>query len=317
MTLLGAAEVGLSLGVAVAVVSLPCVIYRVLFGSWGTWHPSSVRARVPFLMTALIVVFYGEFLACKVCGLPVAGILGGSVLAAYVAYYNGGPRRIRRVQALCRALLDRSTREASLASLERELTRWRARVTRSGFLPPSESAFATYARTALDVGQRLGAAGLSEEAVRMLEGIDESRLSLLSRAKRTHVLAVCRLRGGDRRAAREELSRIPRPVPDVDWEDAVASLDALLLALEGDPREAETRARLALERVRVPAVRASLQSALAHSLAAQGLRDDAEAILREMQETYGHEALARVVRHAGAASPIAETLQAASGTPYR
>jgi hypothetical protein len=151
----------------------------------------------------------------------------------------------------------------------------------------------------------------------VLEGVEETRLSPLSRAKRTYVLAVCRLRGGDRRAAREELSRIPRPVPDADWEDAVASLEALFLSLEGDLREAEARARRGLERVRVPAVRVSLQAALAHSLAAQGSREEAETILREMQKTHGNEALARVVRHAGAASPIAETLQAASGTPYR
>jgi hypothetical protein len=136
MTLLGAAELGLSLGVGLAVAGLPRVAYRVMLGSWGLSDLSAMRSRFRSGIAALIVVSCVEFLACKVFGLPFAGILGGSVLTAYAAHCSRAPRRIRRAQALCKALLDRSTREASFAPLERELARWRARVTRSGFLPP-------------------------------------------------------------------------------------------------------------------------------------------------------------------------------------
>jgi predicted Zn-dependent protease len=89
------------------------------------------------------------------------------------------------------------------------------------------------------------------------------------------------------------------------------------MVLEGNAKEAETRARPALERVKVSTVVAAWQAVLAHALVAQGARDEAVTILEEMKKSHGDAAIARVVRQNGPASPLAESMQADTGTPYR
>jgi hypothetical protein len=192
----------------------------------------------------------------------------------------------------------------------------RSHVVSLGF-EPRQRDYLGYVQGAVSASQKLKEAGLTAEAVRVLEELDESRLGALHKAMRSHVLAGCRFQSGDRDAARKELSRISRPVSDLVWEDAVASFEALIAVLDGDPREAEARARPALARAARPELRGAWQSVLAHALAAQGSREEAKELLREIRAALGPESLARIVRHQGAASPIAAMLQAESGAPYR
>ncbi len=303
MILPGPAELALSVAVAAAFVSVPKILFRVFLGLPVSAQPG----RITLLF---VYVFAIQLAVCGAYGLQTAGRVGGVLLAGAVAFYGVVADRGRRFNAKCRGLLRLETRDASLRWLSDELAR-RERKADAG------TAYARYARTADTVGVWLDAAGLTSAAVDTMQRVRAADLKPLARAQHVQQLVAFRIRCGDRETARQELATLTRPVPDALWEDAVAALEALLLVLEGDPNQGEARARPALERARQPAIRATWQAVLAHALAAQGARDEAVAILREMRSTHGAEVLSRVVRHRGAASAIAETLQVESETPYR
>jgi hypothetical protein len=164
---------------------------------------------------------------------------------------------------------------------------------------------------------QLSQVGLTPAAIAALEPVEPPRLDPLLRAQRAQAMAAFRIANGEREAARAELSRVPRPVADPNWESAIAAVDALLLALGGEPAEAEARARDAVARVTMPTVLAQWQVALAHALAAQGMRVEATEVLKKTRDVLGARALAVVVRHGGPASPLAAALQAETEAPYR
>jgi len=295
----------LALVVAVAVVSVPRLLYRLALGV--TWPMASFKG---WAAQTFLAVLLGEFIVCA-RGLAFGEEVGGLVVAAAVVYFGAGTLRARRLQAAFRGLLDPGKRDASLAFIERDLGRRRTRAERS------TARYQGYARTALVVGTTLEGAGLTSAAIHAIEQIDESLLPALMRAMRAQNLAALLIRNGEREAAHRVLTRVRRPVPDPDYEDAIAALEALLLVLEGDAEQGEARARPALERTKSPPVLATWQAVLAHALAAHGARDEATTVLEQMRASLGEIALTRVVRQRGPASPIAESLQAVTGVPYR
>jgi tetratricopeptide (TPR) repeat protein len=292
----------LSFVIAVLVVSVPRLLYRVVLGV--TWQMPSFRW---WAAQSLVAIFAVEFVVSGLYGLAFARKLGALLFLGTFVYFGTGTWRAWRLQGALKGLFEPGRRDASLAKMMVELERRRGKATRS------PGRYESYARTALFAGTTLDAVGLTSIAIGVIEKIEESRLSPSTRAMRAQNLGAFRIRSGDREGARTELARVPRPVPDPLYEEAIASLEVLLLALEGNPEEAELRARSALERSKSPPVLATWQSALAHALAAQGSRDEAMAILRQMHAA----ALGRVVRQHGAASTLAESLEAETDTPYR
>jgi hypothetical protein len=297
---------------------LPAVVLSVLIAvAFASVHPLmrwlmlGTKRETAWMRLALAAaVFFGvELLWCGAFGLVVGGILGGSCIVVAAGYVGAQAWGARRLTAWCKDLSQPGKREQSLACIEHDLDLRRRKAAQQ---PARYDAFT---RWVLFVAPKLDAAGLRSAAIRALEKVDESELGPLMRARRSQALAAFLIRNDDRARAKSELARVPRPVYDPPWEDAVASLDALIVALEGDAQEAERRARLALERRGTP--RYTWLAVLAHALAAQGLREEATAVLQQVRATHGNVGLAWVVRDRGAASAIAESLQAETGAPYR
>jgi hypothetical protein len=302
--MLAAAILALVVGIAVACV--PGAMYAVFLGAG--WRAPSYRS---WALRVLFATFCVELVVCGALGLTSAAWIGASVVVFTAGYFGTVVSKTRRLQAACKGLLDAGAREASLAHIELEVERRRRKGDRSS------GDYRSYARTALVLASTVDAAGLSPAAIRMLEDVDASRLDPLSRAMRAQNLAAFHLRSGGRDAARDVIASVRRPVSDPVFEDALAALEALLVALEGDPKDAEDRARAAVTRAAQPTVLQTWQAVLAHALAAQGSRDEAMVLLREMRKTHGEPALERVTRHQGPASPLAESLRAETGAPYR
>ena len=90
------------------------------------------------------------------------------------------------------------------------------------------------------------------------------------------------------------------------------------MALEGDADRAEAAARKGLANETEGQLRVTWGMAHAHALAAMGRRDEALAALRELRQKHAEmNVLERVARHAGPASPLAETLLIDNDAPYR
>jgi hypothetical protein len=131
-------------------------------------------------------------------------------------------------------------------------------------------------------------------------------------------MAVASIALRDRGRARQVLASVRRPVPAVMWERALAALEVLLEAIDGDAAAAETRAAAGLAAETVPAVRSAWRTARAHALAALHRREEALAELRELRAGEpDHRVLERVARQGGPASPLAESLLVDGGTAYR
>jgi hypothetical protein len=300
------AAASLALIVALAIAGAPRVVYGMLLGRG--WQVPAYRR---WAIRTGAVAFWVELVVSGVSGLTTAAWLGAAVLALVVAYFGRVAGKARRLQQACKGLLSPETRDSSLALLRSDLELRRSKGQRS------LAHYKSYARTAMVFANAIDAAGLSDEGIRVLVEIDDSPLDPLMRAMRAQNLAAFLVRNGEREEARKALARIPRPVTDPVYEDALAALDTLLVALTGDPSNAEARSRAAVVRATQPTVLASWQAALAHALAAQGSRDEAMEVLRQMQSSQGVPALDRVARHRGAASPLAEALRSETGVPYR
>jgi hypothetical protein len=300
----------LSIAVTAAYVGMRLAVHVYFYG-----RTQLGRFRLWVLRTSLFV-FVVELVVSTCLGFALGAVAGASFLAVSGVYSLGLPtlRTRRRLSAACKGLLRAETAEASLKTLEAELALRRARLERPYW--PDEN-YSRYATVALSLARHMAEARLTGPAVRALEQVDPARLGWLVRAQRAQMLAAYLIANGERDRARKELAQIPRPVPEPGWEEGVAALDALLLALEGDAVEAEARSRRAIARVTLPAQLGAWQIVLAHSLAAQGLNDEATELLTKVRLALGGAALARVARHRGPASAIAETLQARTGAPYR
>jgi hypothetical protein len=296
----------LSLLVALSIVSVPVLMHRILL--LVKWQMPSFRR---WAAQTAVIVFGLELVLSALYGVAFAAFAGSVLLAGVATYFGYWTWRSLQLQASCKGLLLPDKSAASLVKIEHELERRRKRGERS------DASYQGYARLALFLAATLDSAGFTPLAIRAVEEIEPSRLPPSMRAMRAQGLAAYLIRSGDRDAARRQLAAIPRPVADPIYEDALLALDTLLMVLEGNAKEAETRARPALERVKVSTVVAAWQAVLAHALVAQGARDEAVTILEEMKKSHGDAAIARVVRQNGPASPLAESMQADTGTPYR
>jgi hypothetical protein len=161
---------------------------------------------------------------------------------------------------------------------------------------------------------------MPNEALRLIGLIDERQLDASSFATGAVLRAWCALAWGDRARARGELGRVTRPSANEASERSLAAIELLLEAIDGDPTVAAERAEAELASDPEGGLRRTLRSAQAHAWAATGRRAEALALLCELAAEASSDdpkLLARLIRHGGAASPLAASLLAADVGAYR
>jgi len=151
--------------------------------------------------------------------------------------------------------------------------------------------------------------GLWESLREALAAIRLASLSEKEKAIALQALASVHIHLGDAKGARDALSQLDRPVQDAEIEKWLVTIDALLLAVEGE-------AARALELVGheaqpdEPALEASHQIVRAHAWAAQGEEQRARKALMGVLKIAGEPALRRALMPTGPASEIAAALLA-------
>jgi lipopolysaccharide biosynthesis regulator YciM len=154
-------------------------------------------------------------------------------------------------------------------------------------------------------------AGLWNEARSRLRGLDDETLTEPQSVLRNQALATCELQFDEIDAAERAIARIARPA-DESIEVWLVALEALLLALRGEPERA--LARLGTQQADDnPSLRASHRLVRAHIMAS---REDEEAAIAELEllrQEAGRRGLERVIRPRGPASALAERLLQAHG----
>jgi hypothetical protein len=87
---------------------------------------------------------------------------------------------------------------------------------------PGRRRVAAWSQMVLHVAISAARAGLPEEALRWAERLDVERLDPVPLAARAQVIAVASIALRDRARAREVVASVPRPVPALTWERALA-----------------------------------------------------------------------------------------------
>ncbi|NUO52869.1 MAG: tetratricopeptide repeat protein [Polyangiaceae bacterium] len=152
--------------------------------------------------------------------------------------------------------------------------------------------------------------GKPERAVELLRTADVSDLDEEGLAGHIGNLAIAQLQLGDAPAALAALEGSAALSPGRGTAVRLAEVKALVLAVCGRQEEA-----LALLPARGNKITASLTRA--HALAAGGDSEAARTELERFLAEHGRESLEAVVRHRGPASPVAQSMLDAPGTPYR
>jgi hypothetical protein len=176
--------------------------------------------------------------------------------------------------------------------------------------------YESWARWSLRAAAQASLAGHSADAVRWTDAIDPRRLDRSLRCVYAHRAASLRIGLGDRSGARVVLASAPRPADPAPVEQALAALDGLLDALDGDFVAALARAAEALGAPLDAAARATWLAARAHALEATGAQREAREVLCALQAQQGDMVIKGIVGHRGPASATAAVLLAAQG-PYR
>lgn len=264
----------------------------------------------PFRQTRAIDVVLLALASAFLGAVPLASVLLVDDATPIFAVATIGPPlfaaavlwRRRRLHWQVRSVFDPRFGEQGLASLRAHLSKKRP-------LPHLQDA-----RRAAWV---LAHEGLLEDAVTVLADVPISEVSsrwAYERAVYGNDLAAYRIRLGDLDGARSAIASIakrPRFAVPI-----LATKEALLAALDGDPDEALAIVEGTTLPARSPH-RATLEMARAHAQAAKGDADAAREILRGLAERDPEEWLARATTPSGPATPIATALAAEQAAPYR
>lgn len=219
------------------------------------------------------------------------GAVGGLLLVLSSARRM---RHVRGVSVLCQRLGEEDAQSKALSALGRLLDRVK------------KSDTDRHIALVLMATGALTQASLWEEARARLSSIDEERLTPAQSILRDQALATCQLQFDEIDAAEEAIDRIPRPAePSIEvW---LVAMEALLLAVQGDPEAAEAKLR-AQDASDNPSLEASHRLVRAHVLAGQGQPGAALEELKALRQAAGHEALERVLHPDGPASALARQL---------
>lgn len=300
---------GLVLGVTGAALTLASS--RLFPADWKV--PRAAQVRLAATMFAFLLV------STLVVGREVTTL--GSVLG----FTLGGlmvMKRARRARLVVAALRD--VLAATPETRERAFEHVR---TLLGPPPARAREHQAWVQTVLYVAAHLQRVEMAHEALSLADALDRSRLAAPTLGVRAQLVAACAVTLGDRARARKELASVPREKVSPLYQRALGAMDLLLDALEDTPADdLEDRCRKALSGEVDASVKHLARAALAHALAGSGRREEARAELRALRDEAARDAqalgtptsiLARVVRHRGPASPLAEAVLASEGTPYR
>jgi hypothetical protein len=293
--------------IAAAIVGLLSPIVRSL--TWGVpvGFLSVATVARSFVGSALTVLIMGSVaffvlrttpMASEQVGLG-AGLLGGAL--GFLLLWSSARRMrdVRGLSILCQRLQERDVTSTALSALNRLLDRVRRENPRR------------YAALVLMCTGPLTQAGLWNEARSRLRGLDDETLTEPQSVLRNQALATCELQFDEIDAAERAIARIARPA-DESIEVWLVALEALLLALRGEPERA--LARLGTQQADDnPSLRASHRLVRAHIMAS---REDEEAAIAELEllrQEAGRRGLERVIRPRGPASALAERLLQAHG----
>lgn len=241
-------------------------------------------------------------------GAHQGGLTGAVIFAALGNAVYARPlviafRRGRRIETLSLRFKGPEG-AAALVEMGRELAAMR---------PPSVE-YSVWAEHVVFAAGRALNAGYTERAAAWLETVDPSWLDRRRRAVLAQQLTSARFDLHDWKGARRALTLALRPAPG-ELEPILTAQEALLAALDGDARNVDTQATIALEHATGRA-RIIWREAHAHALAALGLREEARATLRALHAEHGDPRLRSIVGHDGPASTIAASVLN-EGAPYR
>jgi len=240
-----------------------------------------------------------------------AALAAATITLAVVGVSVRSLRPLQRARSLARSLARDSTGPRA-GEVRHELLRLVAVAKPGG----DARGYGVHASLVLTVVGALADARLWDDAVAVLETLDETKLSPNLHTTHAVSLANCRLYLGDRDGARAELARIARPAELAVLAESAAASEALLLSVEGRGREALS-ALGALGRPREPRLGRAHEITRAHAHQALGESEEARAALHRLREAHGQDGLLRVQALNGPASPLATALLRESDTPYR
>jgi hypothetical protein len=256
-----------------------------------------------------IVIFAAVLIAGRHYGLAVAAACLLVVDGIYAYGFSRRFRSARHLDALCTTLEKRPTDE-NVAALGAALAAFR--IEGEGRL----NGYAVWVQWTHRAAIIAIATGRAEAARRWLDAVDPVRLDHDGRPVHAARLAVTRIELGDRSGARQILARVARPAAVPATEQALAALEGLLEALDGDAATALAKADAALDGPLDPTIRATWRVVRAHALERAGAPAEAREVLLALRGEYGERVLRRIANHGGPASASAATLLA-SPTPYR
>jgi hypothetical protein len=288
--------------IAAAIVGLLSPVVRSLSWRVPVGFLSVATVARSFLGSALAVLAIGTvaFFVLRATPLPservgpAAGLFAGALGFVLLLSSARRMREVRGLSILCQRLQERDVTPTALAALERLLDRVQR-----------ENPARHVALVLMCTGP-LTQVGLWEQARALLRELDEEILTEPQSVLRNQALATCELQFDEIDAAERAIARIARPA-DESIEVWLVALEALLLALRGDPERA--LARLGAHQADDnPSLRASHRLVRAHILA--GRKDEAAAIaeLEMLRQEAGQRGLERVIRPRGPASPLAKRL---------
>jgi hypothetical protein len=257
-----------------------------------------------------IASFASVFTVGRAFGLVEGGVLAFAIDVGFVVTFHRRFARTRNLERLCAGLSDVGGAPSALVAVDAELSRLRDE------FDAGTHGHEAWAQWTLRAAARAGAAGHTAEALRWIDRIDVRRVRRDTRDVHAQYTAAFRIRLGDRDGARALLARMPRPAERPDVEEYLCALDALITALDGDPRAALSGADRALTERLNPTSRAVWQATRAHALEATGSSHEARTVLRALQAEHGDAVIKSVAAHDGPASPAATALLAEQG-PYR
>lgn len=293
--------------IAALVVGLLAPIVRGL--AWG----------VPFgllSISTLLVSFVGSVLTVLLIGATagfllrastltpdeidrMAGAIGGLGGFALLLSSARRMRHLRGVSVLCQRLDEEDVQSTALDALGRVLDRVK-----------KKDANHHVALVLMATGP-LTHASLWEQARERLWSIDARELAPAQAVLRNQALATCHLQFDELEAAGDAIDSIPRPA-EASIEVWLVAMEALLLAVRGEPEAAEAKLR-GQDTSEDPSLDASHRLVRAHILAGRGEREGAIKELNSLREVAGLAVLERALRPDGPASRIAtELIEAAN-----
>jgi|GEM_PF-7082063 len=283
---------------ALLVAVVPVAVFR------AAGVPAPSRAYLRWALFAVPGLFVAELLASETFGPAVGPLVGlGTNLLVGVTSAVRARAYMRRERLVAEL---RGGSPAAIAAVDAVIAGFAS--SRSTRRIEANAWTLRFAETAL-------VANLPEPALRWLHTLPPVLEPALAGAAAQY-RAAAHLRLGQIVAARHALASTTRPAATPAFELALQALDALVDVIDGAPG-GEARADAALAGAALPdALRITWSMVKAHALAARAAGDEARTLLRELREAHGDEVVARVVRHGGPASGVAERLLASEG-PYR